>query len=617
MIILAVHGLGGWEQEFTWQDAWRKDFTKAVQGAGGSTPPRVEFVSYDDIFANSDLGLVETARALALLLGSGLGLGRPRALQDSLRTYWQWYAGMVVQWVGDEDLRRKTRKRLFDAIQSVQPDVIAGHSLGSLISYDTCTHPDTKACIDGRTLITYGSQVGNPFVVGQFLAGRIQPLQGDAFWYHLYNRYDDVFTAPINLTAANFLQVDTPFDIEGWADHASGPYVTHPNAVRSVWATIAGGPKMRRAVLPGGTPAVAARSMRREPRRKALLVGINEYPTPENCLEGCVNDAFLTSSVLQEVGFKPEEIRLLLNERATTAGILERFGWLLEDAQPGDQLFFFYSGHGGVLPSYNAESVVDSLHECLVPHDYDGTEAHCITDAKLFQLYSQIPYETVFVMALDCCHSGGMTRGNGPRVRGLDPPDDIRHRMLRWDPIRQLWVARKLPQINQDLGGTEKQRREFAGDSGAVLRLGTAMPLRTLKQADYDQVRQERDHKGPYMPMILLACAADEFALEYVHGSVSYGSFTYVMTKTLRESYRVQGKTLTFRELVDATKKELVEIGVNQTPDISGPTALLKETIPFPVADAGRGKRGRGSAPRSKSKPATKPVRGIRRKRRK
>src|ERR1700716_2613031 len=31
-------------------------------------------------------------------------------------------------------------------------------------------------------------------------------------------------------------------------------------------------------------------------------------------------------------------------------------------------------------------------------------------------------------------HSGGITRDAGPRVRGVTPPDDIRHRALRWEP---------------------------------------------------------------------------------------------------------------------------------------------------------------------------------------
>ena len=36
------------------------------------------------------------------------------------------------------------------------------------------------------------------------------------------------------------------------------------------------------------------------------------------------------SSVLQEIGFDPEDIRVVLDERATGAAIRERIDWLLE-----------------------------------------------------------------------------------------------------------------------------------------------------------------------------------------------------------------------------------------------------------------------------------------------
>jgi hypothetical protein len=45
------------------------------------------------------------------------------------------------------------------------------------------------------------------------------------------------------------------------------------------------------------------------PRRRALLVGINEYPDPSDRLEGCVNDVFLMSSLLQESGYAAPDRR--------------------------------------------------------------------------------------------------------------------------------------------------------------------------------------------------------------------------------------------------------------------------------------------------------------------
>jgi hypothetical protein len=58
------------------------------------------------------------------------------------------------------------------------------------------------------------------------------------------------------------------------------------------------------------TASVATRTPRR-----ALLVGINDYPNPDDRLEGCVNDVFKISATLQQIGFDPEDIRVLFNER--------------------------------------------------------------------------------------------------------------------------------------------------------------------------------------------------------------------------------------------------------------------------------------------------------------
>jgi hypothetical protein len=53
--------------------------------------------------------------------------------------------------------------------------------------------------------------------------------------------------------------------------------------------------------------------------------------------EGCLNDVFLMSSVLQESGFDPEEIRVVRNERATTQGMIDRMHWLLDGLREGDE----------------------------------------------------------------------------------------------------------------------------------------------------------------------------------------------------------------------------------------------------------------------------------------
>jgi hypothetical protein len=416
-------------------------------------------------------------------------------------------------------------------------------------------------------------------VAGNFLAGRITPI-AECQWYHLYNEFDKVFTAPIRLSEPSFKQVATPFDVEGWADHDAATYLSHSATSAQVWSELAA-PQPARRFLARSRQAVARdQATTSRPARRALLVGINEYPNSDDRLAGCVNDAFLMSSVLQECGFEAEDIRLVLDERATAEGIRERLYWLLNDAAPGDQLVFYYSGHGAQLPTYGAGDVVDRMDEALVPYDFDWSSQRSITDDQLYDLYSQLPYEVELLMFLDCCHSGGLTRGTAPRVRGLAPPDDVRHRSLRWDPEHQMWVERDFAPVNRNIAPTQEARRLFAGESGATRRMGRAVELRQLPSARYNAVRKARGHFGPYLPIVVQACREEQYSYEYEHGSIAHGAFTFALAKNLRAS-AATGDVPTFRELVRQTGKELAVLGYEQEPIIIGPASKLKAQIPW------------------------------------
>src|SRR5205823_2492343 len=135
----------------------------------------------------------------------------------------------------------------------------------------------------------------NDFVRGTF-AGRLGLPQARN-WYHLFNQNDRVFTASIDNQADNFLQVETDF-LDPPLNHDGTHYLSNESARTQVFAGL-GAPATRR-LLATGMKAFTRTSA--APRR-ALLVGVNDYPDPANRLEGCVNDVFLMSAVLQESGF--------------------------------------------------------------------------------------------------------------------------------------------------------------------------------------------------------------------------------------------------------------------------------------------------------------------------
>jgi hypothetical protein len=582
---MCVHGLGD-HRNTPWKEDWQAAIAKVFANYG-DVKLEFSFVTYDPIFEKVKLSAWETMQAVWKLSRSAVSVaitGR-RGIVSDVPDKVKWTAGYVVAWVEDAAFQQQTRKLVLDEVTRQSPDVILAHSLGSLITYNAFSHPDaaraaTKAALARTRYVTLGSQIGNPFVVRNLTNGRIEALPVKQ-WQHLYNKHDAYFTAPIMLwDGRNFQQIETPFDIPGVADHSATDYLRHENTVDQVWlpaADVRSGARSFGGAR--GTSSKTQASRAKAPTSKrALLVGINAYPREEDRLEGCVNDVFLMSSVLQECGFPPECIRVCLDERATTKGILERLQWLLDDPKPDEHRVFYYSGHGTRIPEYGENFQPDRHTEALVPWDFDWSTERAIIDDQIFALYSQLPYDTRFAMIMDCCHAGGMHRQGGARVRGLNPPDDIRHRELKWDSKSEMWVQRDFNRMNPGFSSEAKVNKAFFGKDGATSRIGRSSSLRGQSKAEYRQDKQRNagSATGPYLPLIIEACGEAEFSYEYRHGVISHGAFTYALSKRLRKTGMIN-----FQKLVDGTREELAELGYQQTPQILGPAKIRNARVPW------------------------------------
>ncbi|TWT43763.1 Caspase domain protein [Phycisphaerae bacterium RAS1] len=609
--ILFVHGVGNQQADTSWQGGWEDAARAGLKRWEPQADPVFDYVMYDDLFAAEEITAAGTAEAVIKLLGSGAvsaaaavgdavsgaaewigGLfGGRRGWLDTMSDRARWTAGMVVQWAENERLQRRCRQRVVEKINAFRPDVVAAHSLGSLLCYDSFSHPDTRGSIAGKTFVSFGSQIGNWFVKNTF-AGRLRELDQAARWYHLYNARDNVFTAPIRIVHPTFEQVNTPSDVGGLDAHDAVRYLGHANTVDRVWrclAAPAAAPGVRALTRAAESVAAAVRP----PAHRALIVGINNYRGSIPALAGCVNNAFMVSSVLQELKFPADGIRLLLDERATAAAIRERLAWLLDDVRPGERRVFAFSGHGAQLPTYNAAETVDGVDECLVPVDFDWSAARAITDDEFALLTADLPYGVEFYAFLDCCHSGGMSRSGGA-VRGVDAPDDVRHRMMRWDKSKQMWRPRRVTPLNRKIASedVENVRRRYAGAAGVTRRIGRSMSLRGLPTSAYDKVRALRGHSGPFLPVLIEACGEGESAQEYQHGAASYGAFTFCLAKVFREMSRTRPPTL--HQLVAAVKEELQDFGFGQTPQLLGPEKILSQplgVVATRAASRGKSKR--------------------------
>ncbi len=171
------------------------------------------------------------------------------------------------------------------------------------------------------------------------------------------------------------------------------------------------------------------------PRKYALIVGINKYaPELDADLNGCVNDAeAMRTLLIDHYNFKAEDIRVLTDERATKANIVNRLNWLMSIAKSGDELVFHYSGHGTQIVDRNGDEVNDMLDEMLCPHDLDWDDP--LTDDLIGLIFSALPEDVNLTFICDACHSGTMSREltqnpHKKSPRFIVPPFDIRARSL-------------------------------------------------------------------------------------------------------------------------------------------------------------------------------------------
>jgi hypothetical protein len=140
--------------------------------------------------------------------------------------------------------------------------------------------------------------------------------------------------------------------------------------------------------------------------KRALLIGINYIGTPY-ALAGCINDAVNMSAQLRTFFPMCSEYRLLTDNtplKPTRKNILDSINWLVTGLKPGENVFFHYSGHGGIVRDMNGDEV-SGLDSCIYP--VNGKTIETIIDDEIRTLLAnKIPAGSKCFVVLDSCHSG-------------------------------------------------------------------------------------------------------------------------------------------------------------------------------------------------------------------
>lgn len=245
----------------------------------------------------------------------------------------------------------------------------------------------------------------------------------------------------------------------------------------------------------------------------ALLIGIDGYnPNPIfKHLKGAVRDINLVADFLQKsLHLNPDHLYKLTSPNPdlgvassdplpTYENIVNTFEKLTAIAQPNDQIYIHYSGHGAqiatIYPELKGQGQYD---EGIAPMDL-GKEGRYLRDVELATLLKRMTDKGLVVtVVFDCCNSGGATRGDC-EIRGAESPDTtVRSQdslVSSRDDLMQTWRS-----------------------------LTNGTPTDSL-------LPQSRDY------VFLAACRPSEFAYEYaVNRQDRHGALTYWMIDTLNNT---------------------------------------------------------------------------------
>jgi len=303
--------------------------------------------------------------------------------------------------------------------------------------------------------------------------------------------------------------------------------------------------------------------------KKALLVGINNYPGYENDLRGCLNDVTNVQDILvKHFGFDPAGIRTLADSRATKAAIVDSLSSLVAKCSAGDVLVFHYSGHGSQVRDLDGDELDDGKDEILCPYDFNWKNGF-VADDDLAAILKGLPKGVHLEVLLDSCHSG-----TGTREIVLD--------------------RGRLAELGAAVGaGLADQAFKLVWGSAGCLRHKFLTPppdvaLRADEVFGPELAVRRVGSLGKGMNHALwAACRSNQFSADADIGGTPNGAFTYYFCRHVRDS---DGK-LTRAELLKRIRASLRHEGYSQVPQLEGPESKKKK---LPFGAEGEGTAGRG-----------------------
>ncbi len=174
----------------------------------------------------------------------------------------------------------------------------------------------------------------------------------------------------------------------------------------------------------------------------ALVIGISEYQDPEYNLRFPAKDATdFAATLIEDMNFQPDHVKLLINKQATRKNILSLLGdiWLPRVAHEDDLVLIYISSHGS--PSSADVGKVNYV----VAHDTDLKSLYAtgIPMQDLVRIIKDRVKSDRIVIVLDSCHSGAA--GPASESKGLFRAGNVDADELA-QGTGQLVISSSLPQ---------------------------------------------------------------------------------------------------------------------------------------------------------------------------
>jgi len=260
--------------------------------------------------------------------------------------------------------------------------------------------------------------------------------------------------------------------------------------------------------------------------KKALCVGINDYPVAGMDLRGCVNDAHDWATLLVEhYDFPKADVKVVLDDEATHAAMISGLEDLLAGARSGDVLVFTNSSHGTYLADTDGDE--PTYDEALCPYD---TEDHPLVDDELRTLFTDLPRGVRLTVLADSCHSGTVTRA--------------------------------LPTETPD------QRRVRFMNPRAIGRPALDDPRRVPP-------RKEKHPQKDMKEVLLSGCRHNQYSYDATIAGAPHGAFTYHAVDEIRRA----GYAISYAELRTRVVRALSDSNYDQEPQLEGAAANLRRQV--------------------------------------